>query len=240
MTGPIPTIEKLVNEARRSQGKPPLPFLLCDLHPHIDHWMKHSAQSDNLSFIPQKVDATDPPIAVTSLSSTNNQSSDGEFASDTRVFRLYCLSFHHFDDELAKKVLKSTMETADGFAIIELQDRKLGSLCLIFGHIAYIFASTIFYFWRDPIQLLFTYIVPVLPAVVTFDGLISCLRVRTFKEVMGLLKAADGEGEIQAVEDSEGRKLETARRGEWSFEAGSELHSWPCGSMNWIVGVKRT
>jgi hypothetical protein len=202
--------------------------------------MKHSAQSDNLSFIPQKVDATDPPIAVTSLSSTNNQSSDGEFISDTRVFRLYCLSFHHFDDELAKKVLKSTMETADGFAIIELQDRKMGSLCLIFGHIAYMLASTVFYFWRDPLQLFFTYIVPVLPAVVTFDGLVSCLRVRTFSEVMNLLKGSDGEGEIEAGEDGEGRKLETARRGKWRFEAGSELHSWPCGNMNWIVGIKKT
>jgi hypothetical protein len=203
--------------------------------------MKHSAKSQNLSFIPQKVDATDPPIAVTSLSSTNSRSSNGEFESDTRVFRLYCLSFHHFDDELAKKVLESTMETADGFAIIELQDRKLGSLCLIFGHVAYMFATTIFYFWRDPLQLLFTYIVPVLPAVVTFDGLVSCLRVRTFSEVMGLLKGTDGEGEreIQAVEDIDGRKLETTKRGKWSFEAGSELHSWPCGSMNWIVGIKK-
>jgi hypothetical protein len=205
--------------------------------------MKLSSRSENLSFIPQKVDATDPPIAVTSLSSTNGQSSNGEFASDTRVFRLYCLSFHHFDDELAKKVLKSTMETADGFAIIELQDRKLGSLCLIFGHIAYMFASTVFYFWKDPLQLLLTYIVPVLPAVVTFDGLVSCLRVRTFSEIIGLLKGTNGnkkgEGAIQIVEDDKGRELETARSGKWSFEAGSELHSWPCGSMNWIVGIKK-
>lgn len=204
--------------------------------------MKHSRQSENLSFIPQKVDATDPPIAVTSLSSTNSRSEDGEFASDTKVFRLYCLSFHHFDDKMAKKVLDSTMETADGFAIIELQDRKLGSLCLIFGHIGYMFASTIFHFWKDPIQLFFTYIVPVLPAVVTFDGLMSCLRVRTFREVVDLLKKMGGAevGEIEAVEDSGGRQLEWVRKGDWVFEAGSELHSWPCGSMNWIVGVKKT
>lgn len=188
------------------------------------------------------MDATDPPIAVTSLSSRNSQSPDGEFASDTKVFRLYCLSFHHFDDKMAKKVLQSTMETADGFAIIELQDRKLGSLCLIVGHVAYMFVSTIFYFWKDPIQLFFTYIVPVLPAVVTFDGLVSCLRVRTFGEVVTLLRGIEGPevGEIQAVEDGEGRKLERVRKGVWGFEAGSELHSRPCGKMNWIVGIKET
>ncbi|RDI84824.1 hypothetical protein Vi05172_g5455 [Venturia inaequalis] len=240
--GPIPTIEKLVNEARKSKGKPPLPFLLCDLHPHIDHWMKHSRESPNLSFIPQKVDATDPPIAVTSLSSANSRSEDGEFASDTKVFRLYCLSFHHFDDTMAKKVLESTMNTADGFAIIELQDRKLGSLCLIFGHVAYMFASTIFYFWKDPIQLFFTYIIPVLPTVVTFDGLVSCLRVRTFREVVKLIKGIEGAeiGEIEAVEDGEGRKLERVKKGSWGFEAGIVQHSWPCGNMNWIVGIKKT
>jgi len=225
--------------ARQAQGKPPLPFVLSDLHPHIDHWMKICPQSPNLSFIPQPVDATDPPIAVTSLSSPDGHSADGEFASDTRVFRLYCLSFHHFDDVLAQKVLESTMATADGFAIIELQDRKLGSMVLIFGHIVYMFATTLFYFWRDPLQLLLTYIIPVLPAVVTFDGLVSCLRTRNFKEVMALIKSRGSEEEIQFVEDHEGRKLEKARRGKWSFESGTELHSWPCGYLSYIVGIKK-
>ncbi|QDS73682.1 hypothetical protein FKW77_002917 [Venturia effusa] len=142
---------------------------------------------------------------------------------------------------MARKVLQSTLETADGFAIIELQDRRWGSLCLIFGHIAYMFASTVFYFWADPIQLLLTYIVPILPAVVTFDGLVSCLRVRTFDEVMELLEGIDGPevGEVEAVADDEGRKLDRVTRGDWVFEAGSAQHSWPCGDMNWIVGIKK-
>jgi hypothetical protein len=131
------------------------------------------------------------------------------------------------------------METADGFAIIELQDRKLGSLMLIFGHIVYMYATTLFYFWRDPLQLLLTYIVPVLPVVVTFDGLVSCLRVRSFKEVIALIRKGGSDEDIKFVEDDDGRKLETARIGKWAFEWGSELHSWPCGYLNWVVGIKK-
>jgi len=239
--GPIPTIENLVNSARHEQKRKPIPFLLTDLHPHIDSWMRMCSQSHSLNFIPQSVDATDPPIAVTSFTSPASQSEDGELSSNTRVFRLYCLAFHHFDDELARKVLESTMQTADGFAIIELQDRRLGSLMLIFGHILHMLASTPFFFWKDPLHLFFTYIVPVLPVVVTFDGLVSCLRVRSFKEVMALIGGSGAEEEtVKYVVDGEGRELEVAERGEWCFESGREFHTWPCGYMNWVVGYKKS
>ena len=39
---------------------------------------------------------------------------------DKKVMRLFSLAFHHFDDELAGNILKNTVETADGFALVSL------------------------------------------------------------------------------------------------------------------------
>ena len=60
---------------------------------------------------------------------------------------MFNLSFHHFDNENAIKLLKNTMETSDGIAIIELQDRRLGCLAMMFFNI--FFVSTITPFWQD-------------------------------------------------------------------------------------------
>jgi hypothetical protein len=199
--------------------------------------MEVSSQSEYLSFIPQPVDATDPPIAVTSeTSNINNPNS--RFSSNTQVFRLYCLSFHHFSDDLAQKVLKSTLETADGFAIIELQDRHLSSLLLICLFFPLQFATTLFWFWRDPLQLVFTYIIPVVPFIVTFDGFVSCLRTRNFEEVLRLVGKEDDDVDVHSTIDIEGREVMHAKRGNWAFKGMSEVHSWPLGYMNWIIGYK--
>jgi len=115
--GPTPVIEKLVNAKRAKRGRKAISFVLTDLHPHLDEWMVASARSPHLSFIPQPVDATNPPAsAMNATSNTSNPSSD--FSSPSRVFRLYCLSFHHFDDKLAQKTMASTLDTSDGFARI--------------------------------------------------------------------------------------------------------------------------
>jgi hypothetical protein len=60
---------------------------------------------------------------------------------------LFNLSFHHFDDQSATKLLKNTMETSDGIAIIELQDRRLGCLAMMFFNI--FFVLTITPFWQE-------------------------------------------------------------------------------------------
>ncbi|KAF2432000.1 hypothetical protein EJ08DRAFT_586122 [Tothia fuscella] len=240
--GPIPTIERLVNEKRAEKGQKPIPFLLTDIRPHLEAWMAACAESDNLSFIPQSVDATNPPIAVTSIqsSTTNaNGNQNGRFSSDTRIFRLYCLSFHHFTDDLARKVLRSTVDTADGFAIIELQDRHLSSLLLICGFFPLQFLTTLSWFWRDPLHLFLTYIVPVVPFIVTFDGLVSCLRTRSFEEVMKLVGSEGNDKRITSTIDEDGKEIQKAERGQWVFTGTSEVHTWPFGYTNWVVGYKK-
>lgn len=229
--GPTPSIERIINRKRIQHGKKPIPFVMSDLHPDLDSWMALSTRSTgSLTFIPQSVDAVDPPVSAISNSSARSRTDQG-YRSNTRVFRLYCLSFHHFDDETARKVLQSTMDTADGFAILELQDRYLSSFALMLGHVPLIFATSLFRYWRDVLMLLLVYVIPLVPAINTFDGIVSCLRTRNFREVIGLMNA-------NMIQDDSTKKL--AEKDDWVFQGGYEMHSWPVGYMNFITGHRRT
>ncbi|KAH7061536.1 hypothetical protein B0J12DRAFT_299221 [Macrophomina phaseolina] len=236
--GPVPVIERLVNKKRAEQQKPPIPFTLTDIKPHIDAWMAASAQSANLGYFPQAVDATNPPAAVISTTTSTNDS-EAQYRSDTRVFRLYCLAFHHFPDDLARRVLTSTLDTSDGFAIIELQDRRLASLLMMFLDFWLTFIVTIFWFWKDPLQLVFTYICPILPLTLSFDGFVSSLRTRTFLEVMTLVDPSL-EATLQSSQGSQLKKVlqetGTADIEGWVFRGGREMHTWPIGYMNYVIG----
>lgn len=200
---------------------------MSDIKPNVPAWEKAVRGSRNLSFVAESVDATDPPEAVVSAKRT-----------DRAVFRVYCLAFHHFDDGLAAKVLQSTLGTADGFAIIELQDRRVASLLLMGLHFFLVWVTTWIWFWRDVGLLLLTYPIPIMPFVMAFDGIVSGFRTREFGEVMGLM------GERVHIEDvgEDGMKRGKLDLGEgkgiWRFEGGRRRHTWPFGHVNWIVGVR--
>ncbi|KAI9758064.1 MAG: hypothetical protein M4579_003195 [Chaenotheca gracillima] len=218
--GPTPTIERLLNrqlpptakrapQAKSSKEPEAVRFLLTDLHPHIEAWEEAAKKSDNMGFVRESVDAANAPRDL--LASAQG---------DKKVFRLFNLAFHHFDDPLAAKILNNTLETADGFGIFELQDRTPSSLTTIFFMGLLFTLITPIFFWRSPGHLLFTYIIPIIPVILIFDGYISSLRTRSPEEVMGLLN----------------NKISTAN---WDIRSGSEMHTWPLGHMIWIVGVKK-
>jgi hypothetical protein len=106
----IPPNTKAEHLARRS----PMPitpdisavkFILTDLHPHIPEWTEASKRTDNLSFVCEPVDASNAPA---DLSGQNGK----------KIFRLYNLAFHHFDNDLGKAILRNTIETTDGFGFV--------------------------------------------------------------------------------------------------------------------------
>ncbi|THZ24665.1 hypothetical protein D6C89_04800 [Aureobasidium pullulans] len=237
--GPTPLIEKTVNEARARAGHQAIPFRLSDFHPNLDAWMPLATHSANLSFIPQPVDATDtlhaPPLVVSKTSSMPNST------GDHKSIHLYNLSFHHFADADAARIMASTLTTADGLAIIELQDRTLGMLLLMAGEFFLLFLLTIFWFPYSPLHLFFTYIIPVLPFVQAWDGLVSCLRTRTFEETLALAEKALGQkAKLVSSEDTEiGERVTVAICGDWKFVGVRRLHTRPFGYMNAFLGQKR-
>lgn len=229
--GPTPTIEKQVNNQLTEDGKEPAKFKLTDLSPHVDEWTRLSKRSSNIDFVPEPVNAID----------ARDLAEKGK-----KECRLFSLAFHHLDDDVAAAVLKNTIETADAIvyvrliliclhwpglntdavfvlsSIFELQNRSLLGLINVLGVGLGASLVTLFYFWQDPIHLLFTYLIPIIPFVFIFDGVVSCLRTRSHDEVLSLLRQYPG------VDVSS-----------WEFTSGSKFILPPCGYLHWFVGVKQ-
>jgi len=234
--GPSPYIEHEINMRRLAVKKAPINFLMTDLHPHIDAWIPLAEKSDTLNFIPQPVDAANPPPSVISSSS-----SDSIATSSTRILRTFYLSFHHFDDNTAQAILKSTLQTSDAFAIIELMDRRLFSLLLLLLEPLLLYLVAPLWFVGDVGYLFFVFIIPLLPILMGWDGIVSLLRTRTFDEIvqladsaMGWRGAKSGFGQFLTVDG--GNTLRVIERDGWVFESGRRLHTFPLGYMHWVVG----
>ena len=113
-------------------------------------------------------------------------------------------------------------------SIFEMQDRGIAGFlsCCLFGIATMIAAPYYAVLWGAPLALVFTYVLPALPAVLVFDGWMSCLRTRTADEVEALLRTCGAEG----------GEAEIAK---WEIKSGSEMFMWPVGYVNWIICVKR-
>lgn len=186
-------------------------FVLTDLHPHPDSWAKIAAASKNVTYVPFPVDASNAPEGL-----VEKYTSSGK-----RVFRLFNLAFHHFDDKLARAILKNTVETSDGFGIFEMQDRSFSSLVTCFMYGFFILLCAPFFYWWSPIRLFFVYLCPIVPFVLVFDGLVSSLRTRTPEEVEVLLRTCGADTR------------------DWEIKSGRERFLWPTGELNWIVCTKK-
>ncbi|KAF4995301.1 hypothetical protein FDECE_12852 [Fusarium decemcellulare] len=205
--GPTPSIARTVNAHLHAHGSSPTQFILTDLHPNVEAWSTVARKNPQVSYESAPVDASAAPGHLV-------KRNDG-----TKTFRLFNLAFHHFDDDLAKAILRDTVEKSEGFAIFELQDRSFASVvaCTILGIGAILSAPLYALKWRSPSTFIFSCLIPILPFVLVFDGYISALRTREPEEVETLLRSCGAE---------------TSR---WEMRSGSEVHLWPCGYLNWII-----
>jgi len=112
--------------------------------------------------------------------------------------------------------------------IFELQSRSIVGLldvCL-FGLGIVAFGLYYALVWLSPATLVFTYLIPILPLVLVFDGWVSVLRTRTPDEVEALLRTCGADGGDE----------ELAR---WEVRSGKERFLGKNGYVHWIVCVKR-
>jgi hypothetical protein len=242
--GPTPIFEQLINSHREAIGKAPLKFILADLYPNRDAWKKVCKQQKHLHFHDYAVDATCAPTNCRSLDPSAPDPlaiedsvgvySKTKISREDRVFRLFNLAFHHFDNKAATRLLADTMEHSDGIAIIELQDRRYGCLSMMLFNGILAFLVTLVWFWpfnsraagkrkRNILQIFLTY-TGILPFVLWYDGLASCLRTREFEEVMSLAAKAQGLDEVPSIEN------DVCELGEWQFTVIRERYVTPCHS----------
>ena len=105
---------------------------------------------------------------------------------DLQGFRTLFSSFHHFPPDGARAILEDAVERHRGVGILEVPKRDWLTILLVFfvPMMTFVFAPFIRPFrWS---RLFWTYLIPVLPFVLWFDGVISCLRAYTPAELRQL------------------------------------------------------
>ncbi|MBN1205577.1 MAG: hypothetical protein JXB05_11725 [Myxococcaceae bacterium] len=142
---------------------------LTDLYPNVPRLEAVVGQSQGtLSFVREPVDATDVPASL-------------------EGFRVLCNAFHHFPPQLARKILEDAVRKRRGIAVVEYVERRTASLALtsLAWLQAFLLTPAVRPFrWS---RLFFTYVLPLIPLTLLWDGIVSCLRVYSTDELRALV-----------------------------------------------------
>ncbi|MEW4925605.1 hypothetical protein [Algibacter sp. 2305UL17-15] len=145
-----------------------LKITLTDFYPNIPAFNFTKKQASNFEFIEASVDARDVPKELKGL-------------------RTQFLSLHHFKPNDAKQVLQNAVNSNSSIAVFEAQERSLPSiLAMLFSPLSVLFTTPFirpFKFGR----IIFTYLIPIVPLFVLWDGVVSSLRTYSVKEMKALV-----------------------------------------------------
>ena len=107
-------------------------------------------------------------------------------------FRTIFTSFHHFSPEEARAILQNAVDARQGIGIFEITRRSPSGIALMFPWALMLFVFTPFirpFRWS---RLLCTYFLPIIPFVLLFDGVVSCLRTYQTLELLEMVKNLSG------------------------------------------------
>ncbi|MFN3984448.1 MAG: hypothetical protein ACK4KV_03115 [Rhodocyclaceae bacterium] len=107
-----------------------------------------------------------------------------------RGFRTLFSSFHHFPPQHAQMILADAIDNRCGIAVFETTQRHvlvLLYMMLVVPFVVFITAPFLKPFrWS---RLFWTYVVPILPFLIAFDGFVSALRTYTPDEILEMAKS---------------------------------------------------
>ncbi len=155
--------EELVN------NMPDLQIHLTDYFPNLEAFEYTTSLASNITYSKEPIDARDVPKTKSGL-------------------RTLFLSFHHFKPADASKILENAVTSNQPIFIAEGQERSIPSfLAMFFSPITVLLITPFirpFSFGR----ILFTYLIPIVPLFVWWDGMVSSLRTYSVSEMNQLLK----------------------------------------------------
>ena len=117
--------------------------------------------------------------------------------TDLEGMRTVFLAFHHFSPNAAIKILANAVAARQPILIVEAQKRDLFHLLkFAFSPIAVALMTPLLrpFHWT---RLLFTYVLPLIPLCVGWDGVVSVLRTYSLAEMLALAERADSSGEFE-------------------------------------------
>lgn len=154
----------------------PTPVTLTDLYPHAASFGDVArGREDRIDWRPQPLDARRVPAEVPGLRTMFN-------------------AFHHFRPHEAREVLAAAAESGRPIAIIEFIERGLFPLTGVFFSPFLILLLAPFlrpFRWST---LFFVYVVPLVPLMIFWDGLVSWLRVYSVEDLRELAASAAAPG----------------------------------------------
>lgn len=145
---------------------------LSDIRPHSEAYRAAGKRNRRIGFIETPVDATCLPPGLVG-------------------FRTMFAGLHHFKPDQARSILRDAAERREGIAVFEHTHRSLtGILCMLFAPL-FVWALTPFTGPVTTARLFWTYLVPIIPLTILWDGLVSAARSYTVEELDALTRTID-------------------------------------------------
>ena len=172
-----PMIEVFRNLVRE-QGNSDVKLILTDLYPNLEIASEiNNSAIQNLSYKTFPVNASHVNSELTGV-------------------RTMVGSFHHMKPDAAKEILKNAKESKVPICIYEISDNRFPTF-LWWATIPIIFLMALFLTpfvrpltWK---QIIFTYIIPVIPLFFAWDGAVSNVRTYTLEDLDILLEGLESE-----------------------------------------------
>jgi len=157
----------------KENGLKNVKLVLSDLYPNVEILKKLSLQNKDVSYEERSVDAMN---------------------CELEGFRTFFASFHHFNEQQASKIIGDAVTKQEGIGIFEMTYKGFWNLFLLIG------LAPLWVFLLTPVirpvkisRLLFTYIIPLIPLILWWDGFVSLIRTYTEKELKWIIKSVDPE-----------------------------------------------
>lgn len=157
---------------QRSDGKP-IQVILSDRDPNLPAWKVLKKETNGaIDYIETPVDATKP---------------------GRKGFRTMFNLFHHFQQADAQAMLTDASEEKQPILIIEAMDKSYlqGILIVLLAPIMTLLLTPIIKPFRWG-SLLFTYLIPIVPLMVAWDGLISVIRLYSIGDLREMTANLNG------------------------------------------------
>jgi len=167
--GPLPAL----SEALAEEGSD-VRITLTDYYPNIEGFERLRSRSQTtMDFEAESVDARQVPEDLIGL-------------------RTLFSALHHFRPADARAILQSAVDSGQPIAAFEIVNRHPVTLVMMLTVFIPVMLSIPFlrpFRWS---WLLFTYVLPVIPLFVMWDGLVSCLRVYSKDELREMVAGLEG------------------------------------------------
>lgn len=148
-----------------SQNLPAVKVHLTDFYPNTAAFERtQSLRPDMFSYSTKPVNALDVPQDLIGL-------------------RTQFLSFHHFKEKDAIQILQNAVDAKSPIALFEAQQRSIGDFIKFFFSPISVAIVTPFIRPFSLGRIVFTYLIPIVPAFTWWDGLVSVIRTYSKKEL---------------------------------------------------------